>query len=144
MQALGGGGSSQRVKELERKVESLERQLERALAQVERLRRQLEEALPASQRAAAPFSKGTPQPDPKPPGRKPGAACGKPATRPIPSRVDEQIRVVLREHCPHCQGSVILRGAKPQYQEDILRADGAVAPAHRAGAGTGLWAEVEP
>ena len=58
--------------------------------------------------------------------------------------MDEQIRVVLREHCPHCQGSVILRGAKPQYQEDILRADGAVAPAHRAGAGTGLWAEVEP
>jgi len=54
MQALGGGGSSQREKELERKVESLERQLERALAEVERLRRQLEEALPASQRAAAP------------------------------------------------------------------------------------------
>jgi len=121
MQAPGGFGSSQREKELERRIESLERQLERALAENERLRKQLEEALRAGKRAAAPFSKGTVQPDPKPPGRKPGSAYGQQAKRPIPNRVDEQIRVALPKQCPHCQGPVILRDTKPQYQEDIVR-----------------------
>ncbi len=116
-----GGGSSQREKELERKFESLERQLERALAENERLRKQLEEALRAGKRAAAPFSKGDPKPDPKPPGRKPGDAYGKQTTRPVPNRVDEQIRVALPARCPHCQGPVILRDTKPQSQEDIVR-----------------------
>jgi transposase len=121
MQASGGGGSWQREKELEGKIESLERQLERALAEIERLRKRLEEALRAGKRAAAPFSKGEPKPVPKSPGRKPGPAYGKHATRPVPKRVDEQIRVALPESCPHCQGPVLLRDTKPQYQEDIVR-----------------------
>ena len=81
----------------------------------------LEEARRAGKRAAAPFSKGEPKPEPKPPGRKPGAAYGQQARRPVPPRVDEQIRVALPERCPHCQGAVIRRGAWPQYQEDIVR-----------------------
>src|SRR5438128_3953630 len=94
MQAPNRGGSSDRKKEeLERRVESLEKQLERALAANERLRKQLEEALRASKRSAAPFSKGEPKSDPKPSGRKPGVAYGKQATRPVPSGVDEQIHV---------------------------------------------------
>ena len=60
MQASNRGGSSDREKELERRVESLEKQLERALAENERLRKQLEEALRANKRSAAPFSKGNP------------------------------------------------------------------------------------
>jgi transposase len=121
MQAPNRSGPSDREKELERKVESLERQLERALAEMERLRKQLEEALRANKRSAAPFSKGDPKSDPKPPGRKPGAAYGQRATRPVPSRVDEQIHVPLPPRCPHCQGPIIPKSTASQYQEDIVR-----------------------
>jgi len=121
MQAPSGGGSADREKELERRVESLERQLERALAENERLRKQLEEALRAGKRSAAPFSKGDPKPNPKPPGRKPGAAYGQRAKRPVPGRVHEQIQVPLPARCPHCQGPVIRKSTEPQYQEDIVR-----------------------
>jgi hypothetical protein len=121
MQAPNRGGSSDREKELERKVESLEQQLGRALEENERLRKQLEEALRANKRSAAPFSKGDPQPNPKPPGRKPGAAYGQRTTRPVPSRVDEQIPVPLPPRCQHCQGPVIRKDTQPQYQEDIVR-----------------------
>lgn len=122
MQAPNCGGSWDREKEeLERRVASLEKQLERALAEIERLRKQLEEALRANKRSAAPFSKGEPQRDPKPPGRKPGAAYGQRATRPVPNRVDEQIPVPLPPRCHHCHGPVILKNTQPQYQEDIVR-----------------------
>jgi transposase len=121
MQAPNRGGSSDREKELERRVESLERQLEGALAENERLRKQLEEALRANKRSAAPFSKGTPKSEPKPPGRKPGSAYGQRATRPIPKRVDEQIHVPLPRRCQHCHGPIILKSTQPQYQEDIVR-----------------------
>jgi len=121
MQAPNRKGSSDRERELERRTESLERQLERALAEIERLRKQLEEALRANKRSAAPFSKGNPETDPQPPGRKPGAAYGRRATRPVPGRVDEQIHVPLPPRCPHCHGPVFLKNTQPQYQEDIVR-----------------------
>jgi transposase len=121
MQASNRGDSSNREKELERQVESLEKRLERALAEIERLRKQLEEALRANKRSAAPFSKGEPKVNPKPPGRKPGVAYGPRARRPIPRRVDEQIHVPLPPCCPHCQGPLIRKDTQPQYQEDIVR-----------------------
>ena len=121
MHAPDRGGSSDREKELERRVESLEKQLERTLAENERLRKQLEEALRANKRSAAPFSKGEPKSDPQPPGRKPGAAYGPRATRPVPGRVDEQIHVPLPPRCPHCSGPIIRKDPQPQYQEDIVR-----------------------
>ena len=121
MQAPNSTVSPDREKELERRVASLEKELEHALAEIGRLRKQLEEALRAHKRSAAPFSKGGPKSDPKPPGRKPGAAYGQRATRPVPSRVDEQVPVPLPPHCPHCNGPVILNHTQPQYQEDIVR-----------------------
>ena len=121
MQAPNRDGSSDREKELERRAESLQQQLERALAEIERLRKQLEEALRANKRSAAPFSKGEPKSNPKRPGRKPGSAYGQRATRPVPSRVDEQIYVPLPPRCSHCHGPVILKNSQPQYQEDIVR-----------------------
>jgi hypothetical protein len=121
MQAAGRSGSSDREKELEQRIESLERQLERALAENERLRKQREESLRANKRSAAPFAKGEPKADPKPPGRKPGSAYGQRATRPIPSRVDEQIHVPLRAGCQHCHGPIIRKNTQPQYPEDIVR-----------------------
>ena len=121
MQAPNRGGSSDREKELERRVESLEKQLERALAENERLRKRLEEALRANKRSAAPFSKGEPKSNPKPPGRKPGAAYGPRTTRPVPSRVDERIPVPLPARCPHCRGPIMRKNTQAQYQEDIVR-----------------------
>src|ERR1039458_10081864 len=112
MQAPNRVGSSDREKELERRVESLQQQLERALAENERLRKQLEQALRANKRSAAQFSKGEPQSDPKPPGRKPGAAYGQRATGPVPTRVDEQTPIPLPPHCPHCHGPVILNNTQ--------------------------------
>ena len=72
--------------------------MERALAENERLRnerlrKQLEEALRANKRSAAPFSKGELKSDPKAPGRKPGAAYGQRATRPVPAgSMSESVR----------------------------------------------------
>ena len=51
MPAPNYSGPSDRERELERKVESLERQLEQALAEMERLRKKLEEALRANKRS---------------------------------------------------------------------------------------------
>ncbi|HME58606.1 MAG TPA: hypothetical protein VKF63_09725 [Terracidiphilus sp.] len=71
MQAPNRKGSSDPEKEeLERRAESLERQLARALAENERLRKQLEEALRANKRSAAPFSKGNPKTNRQSPERK--------------------------------------------------------------------------
>jgi exonuclease VII small subunit len=76
----------QKVESLEREKASLERCLDRALAEIERLRKDLEEALRSLKRQAAPFSKGGSKP--KPPGREPGSAYGKRAFRPFLKRVD--------------------------------------------------------
>ncbi len=121
MQAPQRYDCSKPERDLERRVASLEKQLEGALADNERLRKQLEEALRANKRSAAPFSKGPPKSNPQPPGRKPGAAYRQRATRPVPSRVDEHIHVPLPPLCQHCQGPLILNSTQPQYQEDIVR-----------------------
>jgi transposase len=85
------------------------------------LRRALEKARRAGNRQAAPFSKGSPKPNPKRPGRKPGKAYGKRASRPIPKHVDETYDVPLPERCtrPACDGRVHAEGVADQYQEDI-------------------------
>ena len=72
MQAPNHGGSSEREKELEQRVESLERQLERALAEIERLRKELEEALRANQRSGAPFFQRGTQEEPQAAGTQAG------------------------------------------------------------------------
>lgn len=73
-------GSIERSREeLEKENRWLWEQLDRALKENERLkqenerlRRQLEEALRATHRQAAPFSRGQPKPNPKPPGLEGG------------------------------------------------------------------------
>src|SRR4030042_103214 len=60
---------------LERRIAELEQRV----AQLEQL---LEKATRARKRQAAPFSKGTPKPDPQKPGRKPGENSGPQAHRP--------------------------------------------------------------
>lgn len=62
----------QRVVELEARNAELERQVARLTAQVESLLKRLDEKERSGKRQAAPFSKGPPKAQPKPPGRKPG------------------------------------------------------------------------
>ena len=102
-------------------IEKLTKENERLQAEIERLRKQLEEALRSLKRQAAPFSKGKPKSDPKPPGRKSGSDYGQRAFRAVPDRVDEHIAVPLPRACPDCGGQVIHDNTQPQFQEDIVR-----------------------
>jgi transposase len=91
----------------------------RLLAENARLRGQLEEARRAGKRQAAPFSKGAPKKEPARPGRKPGEGYGSRAHRPVPDRVDEEIRVPLPAACPCCSGELEFEDEVDQYQEEI-------------------------
>jgi uncharacterized membrane protein YccC len=106
MTPSGEGNLLRRLEQVERENRLLRQQLQRALEENERLkqeharlrqenerlRRQLEEALRAAKRQAAPFSRGQPKPNPKPPGRKAGPDYGRRHCRPLPRRVDERIQ----------------------------------------------------
>jgi transposase len=92
-------------------------------AQVERLTRLLEQHQRAGKRQAAPFAKGPPQPDPKTPGRKPGADYGTKAHRPppTPEQVTETCDAPLPEVCPDCGSPVAETHVDHQYQVEIPR-----------------------
>jgi transposase len=110
------------VAELEARVRTLQSQVEQLTAQVRELTGQLQEALRAGKRQAAPFSKGPPKDDPKPPGRKPGPNYGPKAHRPIPPGPPDQIiDVPLPQACPHCGGSTVEDHTAEQYQTEVPR-----------------------
>jgi transposase len=92
-------------------------------AQVARLTRLLEESQRSNKRQAAPFSKGEPKKDPKPPGRKPGSDYGTPAFRaaPPPGKIDEVHEATLPAQCPSCGGRVHPTHVECQYQVEIPR-----------------------
>ena len=101
------------------RCEALEREVETLREENARLRACLIEAQRAAKRQAAPFSKGAPKPDPKPPGRKRGPNYGKKARRPVPDRFDESHEARLGP-CPRCGGThVDETEVVDQYQEDI-------------------------
>lgn len=100
---------------LERRIAELEQRV----AQLEQL---LEKATRAQKRQAAPFSKGTPKPDPKTPGRKPGDQYGPKAHRPLPEQEpDEIIDVPLPHACPDCGGLAEEDHVEQQFQVEIPR-----------------------
>ena len=99
----------------------LQEQKQRLEDELKRLRRELEAAQRAAKRQAATFSRGRPKRDPKPPGRKSGAAHGRHHQRPIPDHVDEEIQVAAPEQCPTCGGPLRLERVESQYQEEIVR-----------------------
>jgi len=108
--------SCPRCAELERRIAELE-------ARIAQLERMLEQATRTAKRQAAPFSKGAPKADPKPPGRKPGPEYGKPAFRsaPPPRKIDEIHEAVLPARCPGCGGTVQETHTAGQYQVEIPR-----------------------
>jgi len=106
----------------DQRIAQLESQVEQLTAQVRQLTAQLHQALRAGKRQAAPFSKGPPKDDPKPPGRKPGLSYGTKAHRPIPPQPpDEIIDVPLPDTCPHCGEPVVEERIAEQYQTEIPR-----------------------
>jgi transposase len=72
-------------------------------------------------RQAAPFSKGKPKSNPKPPACKGGSDYGQRAFGAVPDRVDEEIAVGLPKKCLDCGGRAIHDSTHPQFQEDIVR-----------------------
>ena len=108
--------------QLKPRVAQLEDHVARLEAQVQRLTAQLQEALRAAKRQAAPFSKGGPKPNPKPPGRQAGEHYGPKAHRAIPQGPpDEILDAPLPESCPHCGGTLVEDGQSTQYQMEIPR-----------------------
>lgn len=101
------------------KIARLERKIEELQAENERLRRALEEALRASKRQAAPFSRRHPKLHAQKPGRKPGPQYGQKYRRVPPLQVEQTIEVPLPQHCPHCAGEVEETGVVSQYQSEI-------------------------
>jgi transposase len=109
-----------REKQLEREQEQWQQERERLREENERLKRQLEEAQRASKRQAAPFSRGWRKANPKPPGRKSGAAYGQHHRKAIPKQVDEVIAVPAPARC-ECGGKLKVESIQPQYQQEIVR-----------------------
>jgi transposase len=114
------------IEDQAREIERLREDLRRSEAERQRLRREnekLKDELDAARRAvyrqAAPFSRGTRVAHPRRPGRKPGAAYGRRAHRPVPAHIDETYEAPLPEQCPHCQQAVRLRRVALQYQEEL-------------------------
>jgi len=117
---VGCAGRDRRIAELGRRNAELEARLAALEALVEQLRR-------GGKRQAAPFSKGPPKADPKPPGRKAGDGYGAKARRAIPPRVDEAHEAPLPPACPGCGGGDVEHThTAQQYQVEIPRR-----PVHR-------------
>lgn len=95
---------------------------DRKIAELEARLAKLESLARAGKRQAAPFSKGPPKADPKPPGRKSGDDYGIHRRRPIPERIDEVHEAPLPVCCPRCAGTHIVEtGVAQQYQTEIPR-----------------------
>jgi transposase len=87
-------------------VAELRRQIAELTANNEALRAELDQLTRSGKRQAAPFSKGTRVPAPKPPGRKPGSGPFRYREAPPPEAITEppvDVTVTL-EACPVCGG----------------------------------------
>lgn len=105
----------------DRRIADLERRNAELEARVAALEKLVDELRRGGKRQAAPFSKGPPRADPKPPGRKPGGDYGTPhARRAVPPRVDERHEAALPAACPACGGThVEPAGTAEQYQAEV-------------------------
>jgi len=103
---------------LQRQRDRLEKRARELQDEIDKLRALLDTAQRAAKRQAAPFSKGSPKPNPKPPGRRAGEAYGVKAHRPVPERWDEDLEAQLPRSCD-CGGDLEELDVEPQYQTDI-------------------------
>lgn len=91
---------------------------ERFGARIERLEGQLEEARRASERQAAPFSRGEPTRRPGRPGRRSGDDHGRHGHREPPGEVDEELDAPLAPRC-ECGGEIEQDRIEYQYQDEL-------------------------
>jgi transposase len=96
---------------------------------VAELEKRLDESARAGKRQAAPFAKGSPQEQPKRPGRKAGAKHGTHGHRPPPpaDQIDEVLEAPLPDACPHCGGEI----AEDDDVDEQFQADIPVTPRRR-------------
>jgi transposase len=100
--------AGKRIAELEARIGALEQKLEASLR--------------SGKRQAAPFSRGLPKVDPKPPGRKSGDDYGTKAFRVVPPIIDEIHEAPLPARCPRCGGGTLIgTHVEHQYQVEIPR-----------------------
>src|SRR5271169_4698415 len=100
----------------------LRQELQGLREQVAKLTAALEEERRRGKRQAAPFSKGPPITEPKPPGRKSGRRHGPHAHRSVPPRIDEVYDAPLPQACPHCASQQVSEThVAVQYQTEIPR-----------------------
>lgn len=104
---------------LRRQCGRLERENAQFKEKVATLQAALEKARRGGKRQAAPFSKGDPKKNPKPPGRRAGKNHGRHGHRPRPKRVDETLEAPLPDSCPTCQGSVQETEVAEQFQTEL-------------------------
>ena len=94
---------------------------DRKIAELEARLAKLEALVRSGKRQAAPFSKGPPKAQPKPPGRKSGDDYGTHQRRAVPSHIDEVLEAPLPSRCPICDGAVEPTEVAQQYQTEIPR-----------------------
>jgi hypothetical protein len=109
---LEPGGQPEQVEELEREIQRLEAENERLRKKIE----DLEGELRAGKRQAAPFCKGQPKANPKPPGRKPGQ--GNLRYRPAPA---EAIGDAIDAKHPIAGQRVLI--VRPDHLRDVVATD---------------------
>ena len=86
----------------------------------ERLKMACDKAERAGKRQAAPFSKNSPERNPKKPGRKAGPGYGTKGHRKRPETVDEILDASLPEECSKCgDGNFVIDRVAEQYQTEI-------------------------
>jgi transposase len=109
-----------RIAERDARVAELEARNARLEGRIAQLETMLAAAARAGKRQAAPFSKGPPKADPKPPGRKGGKDYGTRAFRAVPPRIDQVLEAPLPERCG-CGGAIAHDSIARQYQAEIPR-----------------------
>lgn len=117
-----------RCVELEAHITGLEAHIAKLEARIAKLEQLLEQTTRKGKRQAAPFSRNSPKPNPKPPGRKPGPDYGTPAFRAAPPAgvIDEVHEARLPDRCDGCGGQVRHTHTDRQYQVELPRR-----PVHR-------------
>jgi transposase len=106
----------------DRRIAELEAHIAKLEARVRELEALLEKAVRGTKRQAAPFSRGEPKKDPRPPGRKPGKDYGPKTHRPLPEqKPNEIINVPLPPTCPQCGGEVKEDRIDRQFQVEVPR-----------------------
>jgi transposase len=87
---------------------------------IAKLEELLEDSRRSGKRQAAPFSKGDPADEPKPPGRKSGQQHGRHGHRMAPTgSIDRELEAPLPPCCPHCGGDVVLERTATQFETEL-------------------------